>query len=130
MIQNLDELTQYIRQTLPQSKAILNLRAEEKSDVVRFTWNSREFVVKKSLEVLEVRGRNVYITGASMLLQTVLMKRDRNEKILEAVVATLSEVEGMVRTNSERGLALLGTVKQTLGKLAGKPMTPALTRRC
>jgi hypothetical protein len=53
-------------------------------------------------------------------MQTAFMKRSSNEKVIESIVTTLQQVEDVVRRDRERGLGLLQSVKQTLGRLAGK----------
>ncbi|MBI4662995.1 MAG: hypothetical protein HY735_29655 [Verrucomicrobia bacterium] len=121
-IQDLQELTDYIRKTLPQSNSISNINANQQAGVVEFGWQSRHFVVKPSLEVMELKGKSLFITGASMLMQAAFMKRSSNEKVVETVVTTLQQVEDTIRRDRERALALLQTVKQTLARLAGKDL--------
>ena len=117
--QNLAELTAYVRKTLPQSNTVANFKANDQANVIEFAWQSRNFVVKTTLEVMEMKGNNLFITGASMLMQAAFMKRSSNEKIVEAIVNTLQQAEDVVRRDRERGLALLQSVKQTLSRLAG-----------
>ena len=69
MIGSLDELSQYIRQTVPDPRSILNLKVNDKLGAVSFIWHGVEFLVKPSMHVFEVRGYNLYITGISTLLQ-------------------------------------------------------------
>jgi hypothetical protein len=122
MIQTLDELAQYIRQNLPQPKSITNLQLKENAGMVTFHWQVREFVVKRSLEVLEIKGQNIFITGASMLMQSALMKADKNEKIIDSLVDALRQAEDLLTDQRERdsGLKLIGTVISTLKKLIGR----------
>jgi hypothetical protein len=122
MKESLDELAQYVRQNIPQSRAISHLTTNEEAEVVTFRWHGREFLVKKSFEVLELRGKRVYITGASTLLQVVLMKRNSNEKIVEGLISALQEAEDLVasRHRVEAGMKLLQLVKGNLTKLAGR----------
>lgn len=117
---NLTELTEYVRKTLPQASSISDLKSNDQANVIEFGWQSRHFVVKPSLEVMEMKGKNLFITGASMLMQTAFMKRTSNEKVIETLVNTLQQIEEVVRRDHERGLKLLQSVKQTLGRLAGK----------
>lgn len=119
-MQNLTELTEYIRKTLPQSNSISHFKANDQAGVIEFAWQSRNFVVKPSLEVMEMKGKSLFITGASMLMQTAFMKRNSNEKVIDTVVNTLQQIEDLVRRDRERGLQMLQSVKQTLGRLAGK----------
>jgi hypothetical protein len=116
----LEELVQYIRETLPQSKMITHLRLNEPAGVVTFSWQGRDFAVKKSLEVLEMKGNNLYVTGATMLMQSAFMKKDKYGKVLDAVVETIQRVEEMAKTNPDNAVSLLSSVKQTLKRLTGK----------
>lgn len=120
MIQNFDELAQYIRQNLPQPKSITNLQLKEKSGVVTFQWHGREFAIKKSLEVLEIKGQGLFITGASMLMQSALTKVGKDERLLDSMIDALQEAETLINDQPQResGLKLLETVKATLRKMA------------
>jgi hypothetical protein len=122
MIETLDELAQYIRQAVPDPKAILNLQIKEKTGAVLFIWHGVEFLVKPSLHVFEVRGYNLYITGISTLLQVVLMRRSQNEKVLESALDTIMEAEELIRSKNQTqgGVKLLGTVRDILRKMTGK----------
>ena len=122
MIENLDQLVQYLRQTLPYPRSIINLQVKDKIGAVTFYWQGVEFLVKPSLHVLEVRGHSLYITGLSTLLQTVLMKGDQNEKLLENALQSINDAEDLIRVKNQTqaGLQLLGSVRDTLGKLAGR----------
>lgn len=118
--QELDELAQYIGKTLPDQKAMANLRTNAQAGVAEFTWHARHFVVKPTLEVFELKGQTLLITGASMLIQAALRTKDKNAKVVEAVIETLHAAEENMRGSQDRGLALLVEVKKTLMKLAGK----------
>ncbi len=122
MIETLDELAQYVRQAVPDPRAILNLQVKEKTGAVVFIWHGVEFLVKPSLHVFEVRGYNLYITGISTLLQVVLMRRSQNEKVLESALDTIMEAEELIRARNQAqgGVKLLGTVREILRKLTGK----------
>ncbi len=119
MAANLDELVQYIRETLPQPKQIVHLRTNDQAGVVSFGWNGRDFVVKPTMEVYELKNEHVFITGSSMLMQLALLLRNKNEKTLAAVVGTLQQAEDMISNpmNRKKGLSLLQAVKATLKRL-------------
>ena len=118
----LEELAQYIRLTVPQSKFIEGLQIKETAGVVSFRWQGREFLVKPSLEVFESKGTNVFITGASALMQLAFIKKDKNKKVLEAVLDSITRAEDLIKAmQTENGLKLLGTVKQSLIKLGAPP---------
>lgn len=122
MIQSLQDLAQYIRQTVPDPKAILNLKINEKTGAVLFIWHGVEFLVKPTMHVFEVRGYNLYITGISTLLQVVLMRRSQNEKVFEAALQTINEAEDLIRVKNQtpQGVKLLTNVRETLGRLVGR----------
>jgi hypothetical protein len=120
MDEKLEELAQYITRTLPQSKAINHLQKDVKAGVVKFDWNSQKFMVKPSLEVLELRGANLYITAASMLMQAALMTYDKNSKVLTVLDATIGQAEEFfVNHQTEKAFEVLKTVKQTMGRIIG-----------
>jgi hypothetical protein len=116
----LQDLVQYIREALPQSKMMTHLKLNEPAGLVTFTWQGREFAVKKSFEVLEMKGNNLYVTGATMLMQSAFMKKDKYGKVLDAVIETLQRVEEMAKNNPDNAISLLSSVKQTLKRLTGK----------
>ncbi|MDA1274133.1 MAG: hypothetical protein O2960_08780 [Verrucomicrobia bacterium] len=122
MISTLPELAQYIRQTVPDPKSIMNMKANEKVGGVMFIWHGVEFIVKPSMHTFEVRGYNLYITGISTLLQVVLMRRNQNEKVLESALETINEAEDLIRVKDQgqAGVRLLASVRDTLGKMVGK----------
>ena len=63
------------------------------------------------------------MTATSMLIQCALLRRDKNQKVIEAVVDVLLEVEGLIKNQHriQTGLNLLGTARETLSKLVLKP---------
>jgi ATPase subunit of ABC transporter with duplicated ATPase domains len=122
MIESLEDLAQYVRQTVPDPKSILNLQIKEKTGAVVFIWHGVEFLVKPSMHVFEVRGYNLYITGISTLLQVVLMRRNQNEKMLENALETIEQAEELIRAKNQTqsGVKMLGAVREALGKMIGK----------
>ena len=116
---NLDELLQFVRETVPQPKAMQQLRIKSPPGVISFLWYQREYLVNPSLQVFELKNKEVFVTGASMLMQLALMRRSRGEKIMGASVDMLHQVEEFIKSRDiERGLALLASVKKALGSLA------------
>ena len=114
----LEELAEFIRRVVPKSDCIENLRIQEASGMVSFLWQGQEFLVKPSLEVFEQKGAKLFITGASALMQLVLMKKNRNQTVIEAVLNALKEVEELVKADkTENGMTLLASAKQSLQKL-------------
>ena len=89
----LEELALYIRQTLPQPRAIQRLEMMHQLEAVRFHWQGREFLVRKNMDVLELKGGdNLYVTGTSILIQNVLTKKSKNEKVLNAIEENRSQL--------------------------------------
>lgn len=121
MTHTLEELVQYVRRTIPQSKAIKHLTADDKAQVITFEWQSRRFAVRTSLQTFEMKGQRLFITGASGLLENLFTSKAKNNAVLTEVNETLLQVEGQMRDDEKRGLDLLQSVKTTLAKLAGKP---------
>ena len=122
VIASLEELAQYVRQSVPDSKSMLHLKVNPKMGAVSFIWHGLEFVVQPSLHVFEVRGYSLYITGVSTLLQVVLMRRNANEKVLEAALKSVEEAEDLIRVKNQHqpGAQLLGSVRDTLAKMIGR----------
>lgn len=120
MEDKLEELAQFVRETLPHIKAISNLQKNVTAGVVIFNWHSRRFAVKPSLEVLEVKGDGLYITGASILMNAAFTRQDKNRQVLTAVNETVGQAEDLLNHHQlEKGLSLLEIVKNSLSKLAG-----------
>ncbi len=120
MLQTLEELVHHIRKTVPQSKRITHMASDQKAGAVMFDWQSRKFAVKKSLQVFEMKGPRLYITGASTLLQANLEARVQNQKVIANIVEKIQQAENLVESDSPQGLSLLQSVKQTMEKLLGR----------
>jgi len=119
MISNLDELAQYIRQTVPIPRAILQLKPNQAAGGASFIWHGVEFFVKPSLHVLEVRGHSLYITGLSTLLQTVFMKASQSEEKFGALLDALAQAEDLARVQHQPRAAAqtLASVRQMLQRM-------------
>lgn len=115
----LEELAQYVQAVVPSSKSIAKLQIKEDIGAVEFQWQGHEFIVKPTFETLELRNKKLYVTGASLLLQMVLMKRKRNGKLLESVVSAMEQSVDFLKNplNQEKGFTLLRSVKQSLQNL-------------
>ena len=121
MIETLDELAQYVRQSLPDPRSILHLTVNPKIGAVTFIWHGLEFLVKPSLQVVEVRGYTLYLTGVSTLMQTALMRQNVNVKVFEAALKTIEEAEEMIRVQNlhQPGMKMIASVRDTLAKMIG-----------
>ena len=118
MIANLDELAQYIRENIPQNKAISHLEVQAPLDAVTFKWNSMEFLVRKSLDVFQVKEKKIYITAASMLMQVVLQTASRIDRVLAATVESLEQAQDLMkRSDVTKAMQMLDPVKKALAKL-------------
>lgn len=120
MIETSEQLAQYVRQNLVPSSAITGLKIHELHGFLSFRWYERDFVVKKSLEVFEVKGQNLLVTGASMLMNSVLKKAENDAKTIDALVGSIRQAEDLIGDEEQRnsGYNLLTSVKATLLKLA------------
>jgi hypothetical protein len=125
-IQELEDLTKYIRKILPDLKQLTNMRHNESAGAVEFDWHARHYLVTSALNVFELKGQSLILTSSSILMQAALRTKDRNSKIVGAIVETLRAAEETMRSKPKDGLALLESVKKTLGKLIGKPIAPTL----
>ncbi|MBI2949184.1 MAG: hypothetical protein HYY23_16205 [Verrucomicrobia bacterium] len=123
--QELEDLTRYIRQMLPDLKQLSNLRNNEGAGVVEFDWHARHFVVTPVLKVFELKGQTLTLTCCSILMQAALHTKDRNGKVVRQIVETLRTAEENMRSNPKEGLALLEAVKRSLTKLIGRPVPNA-----
>ena len=123
-IQELDDLTKYIRRMLPDLKQLSNMRHNESAGAVEFDWHARHYVVTTVLNVFELKGQSLILTCASILMQAALRTKDRNSKIVGAIVESLRSAEETMRSNPKDGIALLESVKKILVKLIGKPVPP------
>jgi hypothetical protein len=97
-MQMLHELANYIRSTLPLPQAILQLRINERANGVTFIWEGVEFFVSTSLKALELRGNTLYMTGLSILLESVLADRKDFARRCNQILDQLSEAETMLRS--------------------------------
>jgi hypothetical protein len=122
MVNTLEELISQIRRAVPQSDSIRDFKTDGLGQYVRFIWNGREFLVKRNFEAFELKNNNLFITGASMLIQAVLSSREKHHRVLEACIDVLTEAEEVIvkRQRLESGLQLVGKVKGTISKLAGR----------
>lgn len=116
MTQDLEELVQYIRQTLPQSNQMRHMAVDDAAKVVTFEWQSRRFAVQLSLRTFEMKGTKLFITGASGLLQDLLARKASNREVIGEVVKTIQEIEGRLRDHPDQAMELLQSVKRTLEK--------------
>ena len=133
----LEELAVFIKKNVPRAREIRNFVIHENTAIITFYWHDRDFAVKPSLEVFEVKEGNILLTGSSMLMQLAFMKQRKNQKVIEAVVDSIRRAEDLFKAdNSEQAFSLLGTVKKTLVRLLGRlpekktspPTTPAASQ--
>ncbi|MBI4658757.1 MAG: hypothetical protein HY735_07890 [Verrucomicrobia bacterium] len=120
-IQELDDLTKYIRRMLPDLKQLSNMRNNETAGAVEFDWHARHFVVTPALAVFELKGQTLTLTCSSILMQAALRTKDKHAKVVGAIIESLRAAEETMRGKPTEGLALLEAVKRSLVKLIGKP---------
>lgn len=124
-IQELDDLTLYIRRMLPDLRQLRNVHRNETAGLVQFEWYARHFVVMPTLRVFELKGQSLMLTCSSILMQAALQTKDRNIKIITQIVESLRAAEDTMGGNQREGLALLTTIKRSLLKLMGKQSSDA-----
>jgi hypothetical protein len=94
---NLEHLAQYIRRTLPLPDAIVHMEINVWQGVVQFSWEARKFVVTPSLETFELKGHNLFVTAASILVQAVLAKQKKTARIVSEVLDALDKVDELLQ---------------------------------
>ena len=121
----LDELVPYIRKNVPQSKAIKHMIADEKARIVRFDWQGRHFVVRTTLQTFELKQTRLFMTGASTLLQLLLLTKTSQQSIVSELVEKLDEATNLLKgggvrpEDQQKGVALLQPIKSTLERMTG-----------
>lgn len=120
MIETCEQLIQHVRRNLGSSNALAYMKAHEQHGFVSFRWYERDFVIKRSLEVFEVKGQNLFASGASMLMHTVLKRAEIDTFSVEGIVNSIRTAEDMIADEEKRGsgFKLLASIKTALKKLA------------
>ena len=118
---DLEQLADAVPRALPDRKALSRLEAVARSGYVHLKWHDHDLVVKLSGEAFEMRGANLFATGVSRLLSTALLAKEKTDGVLGAVIETLREAEVLVKSDSEKALGLLVSVKAPIQRLRGKP---------
>ena len=77
----LEELPAYISTTIPKPRSITKMEVKSECSAVTFHWQGRTFLVRTSLQVFELKGKSLFVTGASTLAQAVLMRKTSQEKV-------------------------------------------------
>ncbi|KKU67181.1 MAG: hypothetical protein UX89_C0017G0006 [Parcubacteria group bacterium GW2011_GWA2_47_16] len=123
---DLEQLAALVQRTMPKP-GISGLKKDADAGVVIFTFQSREFVVKPTsssrLEIFELKGTKLFITGASRLAQ-VIIDGDRNRGVtLAEVIKSIEEAEGAFQNpqTSAGGFKLLAAVKVVIQRIIGHP---------
>jgi hypothetical protein len=121
----LEELLKHIKRWSPQPKALLELKGNEKGNYASFRWNSKEFIVKTNMDVMEMKDKTkLFITASSQLMQAALLSGNKspNEKKLEMVIESIEEIEKMLRDVSKhaKGIKQLQSVKKTMFNMIPK----------
>lgn len=121
MIETLEQLAQYVQKSIPEPRALTGLRTQEQNGYISFQWHTTQFVVKKTLQVFELRGQSLLVTGSSILMQAAFTASQRQERILSAIVDAMRQAQTLVENGEDiaMGLKLLEGVKQSLRKLKG-----------
>ena len=121
MIETLEQLAQYVQRSVPEPRSLRALQAQENSNYVSFEWNATRFVIKKSLQVFEIRGQSLQVTGSSILMQETFVRSERLERILSVLIDSMHQAQTLVANEEDvtMGLELLAGAKESLRKLIG-----------
>ena len=121
LFEKLEDLARYIRENVPQAKAITHLETKESMKAVTFKWNSTEFLVRNTLEVFQVKEEKIYITASSMLMESVLRSANRIDQVLGASVESIEQaMEFFKKSEPEKATRLLDPVKKAIRRLIPK----------
>ncbi len=114
----LSELPGYLRKTLPDPKFITEIEVRENIGAVMFRWHGIHFLVERSLRVLELRERKLYISNLSTLLQAILARRMTKQLLLAGAIESLNEAEKCITIDNHprQGVDLVEAVKRDLKK--------------
>lgn len=116
-----------VRRAVPIPSSISRLEVNLASGFVDLTWQSRHFVVKPPLEVFELKGKTLFVTGVSMLIQTILTRQESVGKVVKAVNSALERVDDLFKTRRpDAALSLLTQAKATVARHAGVKSTSPL----
>ena len=120
MIPNCEQLTHHVRRNLGSAGPLALLKVHEQHGFVSFRWHERDFVVKRSMESFELKGQNLFVTGASMLMQAVLKRAEIDSVAIESIVSSIRAAEGLIGDEKERsaGIKLLANIKAALRRLS------------
>ena len=118
--ENLERLADQVRRILPDRKALARLETVAHSRHVLLQWHDHQLIVKLSGQAFEMRGNDAFATGVSILLTTALMAKEKTDGVLVAVMDSLRQAEQLVANDTEKALALLGSVKAPIQRLRGK----------
>jgi hypothetical protein len=123
----LQQVADYVRSTIPMPGAIMQMRASESAGGVTFFWQGIEFFVRESLQVFELRGNTLFITGLSSLLQTVLSRRKLDDHKFNGFVSQLSEAEALARDprSTIRAVEILQSIRKSAEQMVGRPIRTA-----
>lgn len=116
---NLEELPVHIRNVMPAAKTIQVIEKLSKANAVKFKCHKKEFIVRSNLQTFELkRGKDLFITGMSSLIQSILASKTNIDKSIEDIKDGLEEAEKCVtRGQVTKGMIALEPVKQILHRL-------------
>ena len=114
---DVERLAESVRAALPRSKALTRLEPVPASGYVLLTWSEQNFAVKLSGEAFELKGKELFVTGASRLISSSIMLKQRTDSVLAAVIDTLAKAESLVASDQKDALELLDSVKNPIRRL-------------
>lgn len=93
----LEDLTRFIRGTMPTPKELSAMEINREANVAVFHWQSRDFVCTPTLVVSERKGINLFKTASSTLIQGVLAGKRQTQQVAASAVESLQKAEDFAR---------------------------------
>lgn len=127
MLCSLDELISLIRATIPHPESIRDVRYQPVLDGLTFEWFGYKFFARNNGEVFELRGRTLYVTGNSLLLQSLIQFLSDRQIALEQLSSALNNIEGQLSKAKHHDLSqrALSQARASLTRLVAQPAHPA-----
>ena len=121
--ESVENLGSFLRQAVPQPKAIHKLRVNHDFGYVTFAWYGREFLVNRLKQVFELRGQKLFVTALSMLMQKVVHGASTNQDRVSQIIHELTHAEELIVTKHRvhSGLQEIDEAKRRLRELVLKP---------
>jgi hypothetical protein len=121
--QALLDLKNFVIRMLPSLDGTHQLTADPKRDAVILQCHGRLFLIRKTLEVFEMRNQDQLQSGPARLLQELLMQKSGDELVLQAVLDVIGEAEQCIQQQRDpaASIELLCLTEWSLSQLTARP---------